>query len=40
MRFYVGIEADDVAADLWAKYDGSGNTFGNIHPDTPVLSGN
>ncbi len=29
MKYYVGIESDDVAAELWAKYRPAGNTFGN-----------
>ena len=32
MRYYVGIEADDVAAELWALDRASGNTFGNNRP--------
>jgi integrase len=32
MKYYVGIEADDVAADLWAKFQGPGNTLGNNAP--------
>jgi integrase len=36
MKYYVGIEADDVAADLWAKFQGSGNTLGNTAPATGV----
>ena len=31
MKYYVGIEADDVAADLWAKH-GVGNISGNNRP--------
>jgi integrase len=38
MRYYVGIQADDVAADLWGKYDGSGNTSGNTSPRNHVFS--
>jgi integrase len=34
MKYYVGIEADDVAADLWAKHGPAGNTFGNNGPST------
>jgi integrase len=33
MRYYVGIEADDVAAGLWAKHRAAGNTFGNTGPE-------
>jgi integrase len=36
MKYYVGIEADDVAADLWAKHPGPGNTFGNNRPESSV----
>lgn len=32
MKYYVGIEADDPAADLWAKFQGLGNTLGNTAP--------
>ena len=35
MAYYVGITADDVAADLWETYKGLGNTFGNTEPKTP-----
>jgi hypothetical protein len=32
MKDYVGIEADDVAAELWAKFQVPGNTLGNTAP--------
>jgi len=32
MKFYVGIEADDVAADLWAKDRAESNILGNNRP--------
>jgi hypothetical protein len=38
MRYYVDIEADDMAADLWAKHSPHGNTSGNITPENPCFS--
>lgn len=32
MKYYVGIEADEVAAELWALDRAAGNTFGNNRP--------
>jgi integrase len=29
MRYYVSLEADDVAAELWARHSENGNTLGN-----------
>jgi len=40
MKYYVGIQADDVAADLWGKYHGgTGNSFGNTSPESAVFLG-
>lgn len=44
MKFYVGLDADEVAASLWVKHgppkgspvEGLGNKSGNIRPETPV----
>jgi len=39
MRYYVGIDADDVAADLWGKHSPPGNSFGNSQPEKGFRTG-
>jgi len=40
MKYYLGIEADDIAADLWAKHGSAGNILGNNQPGTaPRIDG-
>lgn len=34
MRYYVALDADEMADELWAGFD-SGNTYGNTCPKTP-----
>jgi hypothetical protein len=36
MKYYVGIEADDVAAELWAKHHAADNTSYNTRPSAAV----
>jgi hypothetical protein len=36
MKHYVQIGADDVAAELYAKYPVAGNTLGNNRPESTV----
>jgi integrase len=37
LRYYVALDADEVAADLWAQTSDSGNTFGNNGAENPVF---
>lgn len=36
MKYYIGIDADDVAADLWTRFSPGGNTSGNT-PAVPMV---
>jgi hypothetical protein len=33
MGYYVDLDADEVAGDLWAKFGAADNTFGNTHQE-------
>jgi integrase len=39
LKYYVSLDADEVAADLWAKHPVSGNTSGNIAPEKALFAG-